>query len=256
VLLEQVHRQAGQQDLQVAPDPDYHRAMTARRSIEGIVEEQVKRWQLERQRRPAAEPQVATTITVSRQYGARGGDLARSLADRLGFQCWDQELVHDMASHARVPDALIASLDEHRATAIGEALAFFAPGKLTTGDYRRELLRVIHTLGAHGGAVIVGRGAHYVLPPASTLRIRVVAPLSARVATIAQRQGIPEAAARTEIDRIDTERADFMRQQYDRDITDPTHFDLLLNTATLTLDQATEIAAAAHRTRFGTPASR
>ncbi len=222
------------------------------RSIEAIIEEQVRRWQLEQQRRRAEERRVETSITISRQYGARGAELARMVAERLGFQCWDQELVHEMASHARVPDTLMASLDEQRATLIREAIAFFSSGKIVTpGDYRRELMRVIHSLGAHGRAVIVGRGAHYVLDPATTLRIRVVCPLPLRVAGVAERRGISQADARAELERVDAERIAFMRDNYGRDITEATDFDLLINTGTLTLAQAADVVVAAHRSRFG-----
>jgi len=225
--------------------------MHGTRSIEAIIEEQVRRWQLDQQRRHAEERRSEPTITVSRQYGARGADLARLVAERLGFQCWDQELVHEMASHVGVPDTLMASLDEHRANAIREAIDLFRAGPVVTaGDYRRELLRVIHSLGAHGRAVIVGRGAHYVLDPATTLRVRVVCALPIRVAGLAQRRGLTGEAARAELARVDAERADFMRDNYGRDITDPSDYDLVVNTGTLALDQAVDVVQAAYGARF------
>ena len=220
------------------------------RNIEAIVEQQVRRWELERQRREASKPRPA--ITVSREFGARGADLARLVAERLGWKCWDRELLHEIAQHAKASETLFETLDEHRRDAIRETLAVFGAGRhVTMTDYTRELATVIGTIGEHGNAVVVGRGAQYLLAPQQTLRVRVVAPLAARIASVAERRSISEDKARDEVNKTDAERRAFMREVYDRDPNVASDHDLLINTATFALPDCAELIVAATRLRFG-----
>ncbi len=94
-------------------------------------------------------------------------------------------------------------------------------GVFAPSDYLRNLSKVVLTLGRHGKGVIVGRGAHFLLDPQATLRVRVIAPLETRVARIAARDGLSEDEARAKILRIDGERIAFNKQHYGADIADP-----------------------------------
>ena len=72
-------------------------------------------------------------------------------------------------------------------------------GGFAPSDYLRNLSQVVLTLGRHGKSVIVGRGAHLILEPAHTLRVRCYAPLEWRVEQIAQRERISLAGARARV---------------------------------------------------------
>ncbi len=221
------------------------------RTIDAIVEQQVLRWEAARakERRPAVRP--CPVITVSRSFGSQGAALAAALAERTGFELWNQEIVHEVAKSAHLPERLLASLDEHRRNAVLTVLdAFGAP---TGGEesYFRHLLSFLHTLGEHGSAVIVGRGAHYALDSDAALRVRVDAPLEHRVTSLAARREIPEREARKQIEAADAERRDFMRQYYNRRLDDPSTFDLVLNSATLPPEGMVEVVLSAYGARFG-----
>jgi cytidylate kinase len=221
------------------------------RTPQEIVEHQVQRWDREHRRHAIHKQQLRAVITVSRQYGALGAHLGRLVADRLGYECWDQEILHEIARHAKAPRTMFESLDERKRNAVSLLIAVFGEKHhITAGDYMRQLLHVLHTIAQHGNAVIVGRGAQYVLEPTTALRVRTVCPLEDRVAGLAKRKGLSEKEAREACERIDRERRDFIRSHYDRDIEDPTGYDLIINTGTCSVDVAADIVISAYRSRF------
>jgi hypothetical protein len=227
-------------------------------SIDHFVNQQIMRWQAERkiaERRIDGRQQLSEQqpmICISRQYGARGGEMGRLVAERLGFRYYAQELIHDVAEAAHVRRQLVESLDERIQDGISEWVAgLIKRGVFAPSDYLRNLSKVVLTLGRHGRGVIIGRGAHFILEPMATLRIRTIAPLEARVARIADRDNLAPAAARATVLRIDGERVAFNKQHYGADITDPDHYDLVLNTATLGMNGAVDATVRAFELRFG-----
>ncbi len=94
------------------------------RNIEQLVEAQIKRWMAQQAAQNASghDPDAATAtapaITVSREFGSRGEQLARLVAERMGFGCWDKELLSEIARSAGVPRQLLEGLDEHRRTGV------------------------------------------------------------------------------------------------------------------------------------------
>jgi Cytidylate kinase-like family len=225
-------------------------------SIDHFVERQILLWQEERRiaerRRLEGTATQQPTICVSRQYGARGAAMGRLVAERLQFRFYSQELIHDIAQEGRVRQQVVESLDERVQDGISEWVAgLIKRGVFAPNDYLRNLSKVVLTLARHGKGVIIGRGAHFILDPKSTLRVRVIAPLEVRVARIAERDGLSEADARGKVLRIDAERTAFNRQHYGADIADPSHYDLVVNTGTLGLEGCAEETERAFRIRFG-----
>jgi hypothetical protein len=160
--------------------------------------------------------------------------MARRVAERLGFAFWDHEVVHEIAMQSGASKKLVSSLDEHARGAFDDLIASAIFGAEGTADqYARELVRVQHAIAAHGAAVIVGRGTQFVLAPDTLLRVRVVCPLDKRIAGYAQRQGIDLAEAERKVREIENDRRAFVRQRFDRDVTDPVHYDLVVNTGSL-----------------------
>jgi cytidylate kinase len=141
------------------------------------------------------------------------------VAERLGFGFYSDELIHDIADRRTCACRSSQSLDERVQDGIAEWVAgLIKRGVFAPSDYLRNLSNVVLTLGRHGKGVIIGRGAHFLLDGKTTLRVRVIAPLEARVARIAQRDGLDEADARAKVLRIDEERVAFNRQHYNADI--------------------------------------
>jgi hypothetical protein len=178
--------------------------------------------------------------------------MGRLVAERLGFGFYSQELIHDVAQEAHVRTQLVESLDERVQDGIAEWVSgLIKRGVFAPSDYLRNLSRVVLTLGRHGKGVIIGRGAHWLLDPQATLRVRVISPLETRVARIAARDELSEAEARAKILRIDGERIAFNKQHYNADLTDASHYDLVVNAGTLGIEGAAELTVQAFRSRFG-----
>jgi cytidylate kinase-like protein len=221
-------------------------------SIEALVEQQVRRWRLQQAERKKEEAKARPVIVVSREFGAQGALVGKLAADTLGFSFWDQELVHAIAERSGVSETLVETLDEHARSALDDLLAASLLGdRGTEYAYVRELHRVVHTIQRHGGAVIIGRGAQFILKPNECLRVRVIGPLSDRVAGYAAREKIPPAEAEAKVRAVEKDRRTFMRQTFAADVADPSHYDITLNMAALSVEGAASVIVAAYRARFG-----
>jgi cytidylate kinase len=220
------------------------------RTVDQIVEQQVARWQLERARR-REEARPHPVITVSRQYGARGAAVAHAVAERLGYSYWNREIVEEIARHAQVSELLVRNFDEHHRASIVETVrSMTVGGRLSSSEYFRELALVVHGIAQHGDAVIVGRGAGFLVPTA--FRVRVVAPVDDRVRGLSERRGISASEARTQVADTDADRAAFVHDHYGRVVDDPAAYDLYVNTASFGVDGAADIVVAAFRRSHAT----
>jgi cytidylate kinase len=99
--------------------------------------------------------------------------------------------------------------------------------------------------------VVIGRGAQFILAKDAALRVRVVCPYEQRVAGYAEREGVNEAEAERTLERVERERQTFIQRHYDRDVGDPVHYDIVVNTESMPPDQAADVLVAAYRSKFG-----
>jgi cytidylate kinase len=225
------------------------------RSLETLVEQQARRWQLTRQEQH--DEARRAVITVSRQHGAGGGELVRTLAREMGLDVYDREILHQIAESTHLSERVVQALDERARELLTEWLSGMASREyLSSVEYRYQLARVVGALAHHGGAIILGRGAHLILGRGEALRVLVVAPLEARVATIVEREGVTEREARRQILAIEADRKAFLMKHFHASFDDPTHFDLIVNTSVLQIPASTAvIRAAAERLVAAPPAA-
>src|SRR5206468_1345392 len=85
------------------------------------------------------------------------------------------------------------------------------------------------------------RGASFILPAASTLRVRLVGTLEERVKAIMEQHGLSEKEAQAFIHRADPQRAEWVRNTFGKDPADAHHYDLVLNTSRLSVAGCTEV---------------
>jgi len=214
------------------------------RTIEALVEQQAHRWQLSRAdhageaRRPV--------VTVSRQHGARGGEVARRLADELGLELYDREILHRIAESAHLSERAVAALDEKTRDLLTDWLtAVTGNAYLSSAEYHSHLRQVVGAVAERGGAVILGRGAHLILGEGRALRVLVVAPLEMRVRTVEEREGLSERDARRRILEVESERRAFLLKHFHTDFGDAAGFDVVVNTAALGVSGAARSIEAA-----------
>ena len=213
------------------------------RSIEALVDEQVRRWEL--LRRKPKEAKVRPVITITGQHGARGDELSRQLASALGFDHFDREIIHRVAESAQLSERVVAAMDMKKRELLADWLAGFASRNyLSPAEYRYHLAHVIGAIAHQGGAVIVGRGAHLLLK-GHALRVLAVAPLEDRVRTVVEAEGLSERDARRRIEEVESDRHAFILMHYHAEFADPTAYDLVVNTGALGLDGAIAAVRAA-----------
>lgn len=198
-------------------------------------------------------------VTVSRQYGAGGRRLARDLAGALGFRFVDRELAEETARRLGLDPEIVHARDE-RAPAIleevGLALAATTPSfphvpELDDRTLAEATRRVIVSLADSGGYVILGRGSQAALADRrDACHLALVGELADRIRRIMEWQGVDERTAAQSCERVDAERAHYVRRFYGRDIRDPLLYDSVLNTSRLSLEAATGVAADVARRRL------
>jgi len=221
------------------------------RSMEQLIDQQVKRWTHGRRERGPAVEVAPPSVTISREFGSRGAGVGQLVAGTLGLTYFDQGIVARLADAAGASTGPLAWLDERPRGPWSDFVDGILLGdRYTESEYLRHLIQVVREIDRQGGAVVVGRGAHCILGPQRALRVRIVAPREARIAGVADRRGLSEEEAADLVDRTDAERAEFLRHHYDRSLDDPATFDLVVNTGTMTVTQAADLVASAWCARF------
>lgn len=179
--------------------------------------------------------------------------IAKSLAEKLRFSFWDQELVHAIAENTGIGESLLGSLDEHSRGTIEDIISGMFLGRGGTEvEYVSQVYRIIHTIEKHGGGVIVGRGAQFILKNESSLKVKIVADFPKRVSWVMKREKLGQKEAEKKIRKIDKERSDFHLRYYYKDANIPAYYDLVINTESLPEDHAVNIIMCAYKEKFGT----
>lgn len=200
------------------------------------------------------------TVTVSRQYGAGGVRVADAVARSLGYTRVDREVVELAAGRLGMDPEVAESLDERAPAMIEEAgLALAAAEVPVSAAPRLEdralgeaVSRVLESLAASGGYVILGRGGQAALRDhPDTVHLQLVGSLEDRAERIAAWQGLSPTDARERCREVDADRAAYVRRFHDVDIADPLLYDAVLNTSRLGIDGAAEAARALVRARLG-----
>jgi len=208
------------------------------RSIEQIIEEQVRKWQITRTEEKKKDERISV-ITISREAGSGGNILAKRLSDQLEFDLFSQEFIHNMAESASVSVRLLETLDEKGASVLEEWISSIVDKRhLWPDQYLQHLMKIIGTIGKHGRAVIVGRGANFVLPPEKRLSVRVIAPLETRLRNASQKFSLSVDEARSRVLKTESDRKAFIKKYFNDDIRHPLNYDLIINTRMLSIDDA------------------
>lgn len=230
------------------------------RTVDRQIARQIALWEARRKAteeeraEPAAlcEERVGPFIAFSREEGSLGGYVALDVAARLGWDVFGKELVEEMSRKAQVRRTVVESLDERARGAAQDWVASLMDREsLPHHSYQHHLLRVLTTVALHGKAVLIGRGANFVLPHDCGLHVRVTAPLEVRVANIARDLNLSEDEAYRFVVHSDDERAAYVRQHFHKDVAHASHYDLVINTGHLSRQVAVEMVLMAAKDKLG-----
>ncbi len=215
-------------------------------SIAQFVKQQIRKWEsgpAEKDRKPEVRIPV---ITVSMEPGSGGSLVAQEVADRLGFDYFHRDIIQGIAKSAKIRASVIDTLEKERLSGIDDFIASLYKNQyLHPGIYMQHLLKVVNTIADHGHAVIVGRGANFILPPEQRFSVRVVAPLEIRIQNVARAYKVPAEKAKKRVIGRESRRSAFIRKSYNADISDPNNYDLIINTGRMRIATAVEAVIAA-----------
>jgi len=204
-------------------------------------------------------------ITVTRQYGSGGSDIARLAAQALGWTLIDNEFVDDVARLAGLAPEEVAQREERTPgllERLARTLAVASPEMfITTGAAPPQVEadettivkmteRVIAEAAAEGRVVLVGRGAQAVLAKReNALHVYVVASKPWRKKLAVERLGVDPANVDRVVDETDKQRDHYVKAHYGRDRHDLTNYDLVLNAERLGFEGAAALVIAEAKRR-------
>ena len=201
---------------------------------------------------------VFKAICISRSSHADGEAVGRAVAERLGLRYVDDEVIAEAAEWADLDPALVADVERRKSFAArllgnvtehGTAvrLQTEAPTRAlpTDADLRMLIADVLRSFADEGSVVIVAHAASFALTGGDFLRVLVTASDQTRIERVAAGTGTDERDAAKIIREDDASRADYLKRFYGVGRELPTHFDLVINTDTLTAAQAAEIVVSA-----------
>ena len=216
------------------------------RSLNSMVEEQLTKWKSATMERKAVKAKPGPVITISREPGTGGSEIARRLAQALKMDLVGAQIIQKIAESADISAKVIESLDEKELTRRDHWLSSLIETRhLWEDDYLYHLTKVIGTFGRQGNFVIVGRGAQYILPPEDTFRLRFIAPMDVKIQNVMRDFGSSIIDAEKYVIKTDSDRHAYLRKYFNADVTDPSHYDMVVNTGKLGIDGSLEAVKAA-----------
>jgi cytidylate kinase len=181
-------------------------------------------------------------VTVEREYGSGGADIARKVAERLGWKLWDQALTDEIARLMDCPSRTVEEREERKDSLHYRLFKAFMRGsfegslnaprlKMVDADCIREVARRVVTAAAEQGrAVIVGRGsAYYLRDRRDALHVFVYGSFEEKVARL-RAKGKSETEAVELAETVDRDRAEYIKKYFDVDWPARQVFDLMINT--------------------------
>ena len=182
-------------------------------------------------------------ITVEREYGSGGGEIAQLLADRLGWKLWDQLLTEEIARMVDCPKSVVESHEERNDPLYYRLFKSFMRGsyegsinapklKLVDSECVSRITRdVVLRIAETGNSVIVGRGSqHFLENCPNTLRVFLYAPTEEKVRRVAAR-GHSEAEARELVETVDRDRGAYIQKYFKVEWPTRWLYHIMLNTS-------------------------
>jgi cytidylate kinase len=223
-------------------------------ALEKIAAKNIEKWLLaeharERMQADSTPEVLGPVLTISREGGVPAHEIAQLVSTKLGWDVLDREIIECMAEEYGTTGDLVKAFDERHVGFMEGIFESWIEGLRFSGtNYFESLKRLFFVAANHGKVIILGRGAQFILPAASGFSVRLIAPLDARIEHVIKDRGLDKKQAKAEIQKTDNQRKEYIRSHFHKDLTDPHNFDLLINCARVTPEDASEIIATAVRT--------
>jgi shikimate kinase len=182
-------------------------------------------------------------VTIEREYGSGGGEIAHLLAERLGWKLWDQLLTEEIARLAECPKHVVESREEKNDPLYYRLFKSFLRGSYE-GSINAHKLKLVDSEGilkitkrvvlhaaSTGNCVIVGRGSqHFLEDRDDTLRVFIYAPMEEKVRRLMAR-GKSESEAMELVETVDRDRVDYIQKYFNVEWPNRSIYHIMLNSA-------------------------
>jgi hypothetical protein len=182
-------------------------------------------------------------VTVEREYGCGGGEIAQRLAANLGWKLWDQLLTEEIARLANCSKSVVAAREEKTDPLYYRLFKSFLRGSFegSINAHKLQLVdsesilkftrRFVEQVADEGNCVIVGRGSQLFLKDRpDTFRVFLYAPRDEKVRRLMARSK-SEAEAQERVDTVDRERAGFIDKYFHVEWPNRSVYHAMINTA-------------------------
>lgn len=223
------------------------------RDLGHLIERQVRNWEfsqsmkLDRDPVVVGEQAVQDFITISREVGLPGEEVAAAVNEKCGWPVFDREILTVMAGDDEYRHQIYSHLDGRDLSWLEVFMLSMSEGGLSREDYFHRLTATVLALARKGRAVFLGRGADLILPRNLGLRVRLIAGTEYRMKRYAAEKGIQYDYAVRQADEIEAERAKFFKAHFRVNIGDPARFDLIVNMERMSMAQTTNLIVSAAR---------
>jgi len=186
---------------------------------------------------------VIKIITIEREYGCGGGEIARKIAEHLGWTLWDQLLTSEIAKLIDCDSAEIKCREERVDPLYYRLFKSIMRGSFegSLNVHRLKLLdadsifrlteRVVQKAASAGNCVIVGRGSqHFLRDRDDALHVFLYAPREDKVRHLIS-GGMGETEAEEGVDTVDQERSAFVEKYFHMKWPNRALYHAMLNTA-------------------------
>ena len=193
-------------------------------------------------------------ITISRQFGAAGRTLGKTVAQRLNYDFYDELLIQKIAEEANVSEASVQSFETHeRGTSLTRVISGIVSrsfverlldegGYLDNKVYAESLNKVMNEIADKGDAVLLGRGGQYILKNHPDVHhVLLIGKFDHRVQFMCDNYMMTPKEARALVRREDKRRANFYKTLGKEDYEDPRLYDVVINLTRSGLQRAVEI---------------
>ena len=183
------------------------------------------------------------TVTIEREFGSGGGEIAQLVSNHLGWKLWDQLLTEEIARLAECPKSVVQPREERTDPLYYRLFKSFLRGSYegSLNAYRLNLVdsesilkiteRVIQHVAKKGNSVIVGRGSQQFLRNRQdTLRVFLYAPREDKLQRLVAR-GKKRKDAEQLVDTVDRERTDFLKKYFHVEWPDRAVYHTMINTS-------------------------
>jgi cytidylate kinase len=158
--------------------------------------------------------------------------VAHILSSRLGYQIFDREIIEAISRSTKVQEQIIELLDEGKRSMVASMTEqLFSQRVIDDKSYAHTLARVVRSISLIDPVIFIGRGACHILRGTGAFNVRITAVFEDRVTRVVEKDAVTRETAADRVKEQDLMRRKFIKSHFNRDIDDPTAYDLVANTS-------------------------